>query len=204
MKIRSVIVGQFQHPSGFFGQMAGWIMAHRPSNRERNQWTVDLLEIHPQDKVLEIGCGPGLALSACLVKVREGFVVGFDHSQTMLAQARARNARAILEGRLDLRLGTVEELPPTNEKFNKIFSVNVVQFIHDKVAAFQALFARLAPRGLMAITYMPRNQNPTRANALQMASEVKRHMKKVDFVNIRVEELSLKPVPAVCVIGEHP
>lgn len=204
MNLQNVIVAQFQQPRGLLGQIAGWIMAHRPSNRDRNHWTVNLLHIQPQDHILEIGCGPGLALEACLARVVDGLVVGLDHSQTMLEQARARNAPAVWDGRLQLRLGSLGELSHTNELFDKIFSVNVVQFLDDKATAFNALYTRLRPRGILATTYMPRGQNPNRTKALSMADEVKPYMEQARFVRIRIEELLLKPVPAVCVIGEHP
>jgi hypothetical protein len=51
---------QFRRPTGLLGRLAGWIMANRPSNIERNRWTVDLLNVQPSDHVLEIGFGPGL------------------------------------------------------------------------------------------------------------------------------------------------
>ena len=41
-------------------------------NRERNRWTVDLLNIQSGDRIVEIGCGPGLALEGCLVRVGDG------------------------------------------------------------------------------------------------------------------------------------
>ncbi len=66
MSLRKTIVGQFKNPHGYLGRIAGWIMANRRSNRERNDWTVDLLNIRSRDRVIEIGCGPGLALAACL------------------------------------------------------------------------------------------------------------------------------------------
>ncbi len=66
MSLRKVVVEQFGKPHGFLGRMAGWIMAWRPSNRERNHWTVDLLNIQSGDRFIEIGCGPGIALEDCL------------------------------------------------------------------------------------------------------------------------------------------
>jgi len=57
----AAIVGQFAHPQGRAGRVAGWVMAHRPSNRQRNSWVVWLLDVQPTDRVLEIGFGPGLA-----------------------------------------------------------------------------------------------------------------------------------------------
>ena len=40
------------------------VMATRPSNLRRNEWTVRLLDIQPIDQVLAIGFGPGLAVRA--------------------------------------------------------------------------------------------------------------------------------------------
>lgn len=204
MDLQDHIAVQFQHPRGMLGRMAGWVMAHRPSNRDRNRWTVNLLNIQPQDNILEFGCGPGLGLQACLSRAADGYVIGLDHSQTMLDQARARNRSAVLDGRLHLRLGSLDELSCLPEQFDKIFSVNVIQFFDDKLTVFNTLHAHLKPNGIVATTYMPRGRNPSRAKALTLAEEVKQHMEHAGFVQIRTEELPLKPVPAVCIVGAHP
>jgi hypothetical protein len=56
------IYRQFERPHGALGALAGFVMSHRPSNKERNRWTVDLIAAERDARVLEIGCGPGLAL----------------------------------------------------------------------------------------------------------------------------------------------
>ncbi len=201
MKLPQTIAEQFERPRGLLGHITGWVMAHRASNRDRNRWTVDLLDIQPTDHVLELGCGPGLALQWCLDRAKDGRVVGLDHSETMLAQARARNRQAVRDQRLDLRLGSLNELAASSEHFDKIYSVNVVQFLDDLGAAFSVFHAKLRPGGLVATTYMPRGQNPDRAKAWKLAEEVTRHMEQAGFVRIRTEELPLQPVPAVCVLG---
>jgi ubiquinone/menaquinone biosynthesis C-methylase UbiE len=203
MSLRKAVVGQFKKPHGYLGWIAGWIMANRRSNRERNDWTVDLLNVQSGDRVIEIGCGPGLALEACLARAGDGLVVGLDHSQTMLDQARARNAEANREGRLELRLGSLEDLPAIGGSFDKACSANVVQFFPDRGAAFRRIYSVLKPKGVAATTYMPRGKNPSRADSLDMAEEVRRHMEVAGFANIRIEELPMDPAPAVCVIGEH-
>ena len=62
------------------GRLAGWIMAHRRSNIERNRWTVGLLDIQETDHVLELGFGPGLAIEQVACLATKGRVVGIDHS----------------------------------------------------------------------------------------------------------------------------
>ena len=201
MRIPDTIATQFEHHRGLLGHMTGWIMAHRTSNKDRNRWTVDLLDIQPTDHVLELGCGPGLALQSCLSHATEGLVVGLDHAETMLAQAAARNRHAIKDKRLELWLGSLRELSGSADQYDKIYSVNVVQFLEDLQAVFSVFHHHLKPGGMVATTYMPRGQNPSKAKAWQMADEVTRHMVRTGFTQIRTEELALKPIPAICVLG---
>ena len=58
VSLKSKIVAQFGQPSGPLGALAGRIMAARTSNRFRNEKTVELMNLHPDSRVLEIGCGP--------------------------------------------------------------------------------------------------------------------------------------------------
>ena len=204
MSLRSAIVGQFHRPRGWVGSLAGWVMQIRPSNRQRNAWTVDLIDVRPDDWVLEIGCGPGLALAACALRATRGHVVGLDHSATMIAQAGKRLARVGVLDRVDLVTAGSDALPGLTGPFDKIYSVNVVQFVPGAEGFFAAIFAALAPGGLAATTYMPRHKNPSRADALAMADRVRAAMETAGFTDIRVEELPLEPVPALCVLGTRP
>jgi len=204
MSLRATIVGQFRKPHGVLGGVAGWIMAHRPSNRARNLWTVDLLDIQPSDRVVDIGCGPGIALEASLAKISAGSALGLDHSATMIAQTGARNAAARDDGRLELRQATLDDAGLADQSFDKIWSANVVQFLPDQTAAFGKILAALKPGGVSATTYMPRNKNARRADAVAMAEKVAGHMQAAGFVDIRTEELVMDPVPAFCVLGARP
>ena len=100
--LRSRIVAQFGQPTGIVGRLVGLVMARRPSNRERNRRTIELLQIRDGDRVLEIGFGPGLAIEMAARLARSGKVVGVDHSDVMLRQASHRNRAAIAAGRVQL------------------------------------------------------------------------------------------------------
>ncbi|MSO89254.1 MAG: methyltransferase domain-containing protein [Rhodospirillaceae bacterium] len=201
MSLRDAIFGQFKKPEGWLGRIAGWIMATRPSNRRRNLWTVELLRIEPGDRVLEIGCGPGLALKASAERATSGLVVGLDHSRIMLTQAWRRNRRAIEDRRVQLKLGGVEQLPMADRVFDKVFAVNVVQFLPDKEAALRAIGEVMAPGATGAITYQPRNRNPTRADTMRVGEEIKAAMAVAGFEMIRSEELFMRPAPVICVLA---
>ena len=159
MTLRSHIFGQFKQPRGPLGCLAGWIMAHRRSNRERNAWTISLLDIQPDDKILEIGCGPGIGLEICAKHLEGGQVVGLDHSRTMLNQARRRNAPQIEAGLIELYLGDLRDLDALSGPFDKIYSANVAQFFPNKTEAFRALFNVTAQKGTVGSTHWLRSRS---------------------------------------------
>jgi trans-aconitate methyltransferase len=201
MSLRQNIVSQFKQPRGTLGHLAGLIMANRPSNIERNQWTLDLLSLKASDRLLEIGFGPGLAIEQACRVITDGFIVGIDHSEVMLTQARKRNAAAISNSLVELYLGSLENLPHYEQPFTKICSANVVQFWKDPVADFSRLRTMLAPSGVIASTYMPRNKNASHADARNKASNIVANLKAAGFSNITVEEKPMKPVSAISVLA---
>ena len=119
---------QFGRPTGLPGRMAGRVMAHRSSNRRRNAWVVSLLDVQRDDRVLEIGFGPGVAIRELARLAADGHVYGLDHSEVMVRQAARRNAEGVRRGQVELRLGTVERLPAFDVPFDKILAVNVNVF----------------------------------------------------------------------------
>lgn len=201
MSLRDAIVSQFERPRGILGRVVGWILAGRGTNLQRNRWTVGLLAPAKGDKVLEVGCGPGVALELCL-KTEGVSAVGVDHSALMISQAGKRNARAVKAGRLVLVEGTADSVRVDLGPFDKMFSINVIQFV-DQAAFVARAKTLLKPQGVLATSYQPRHANATRADALKVAERLSGLMTAVRFTAIRTEELTLKPVPAVCVLGRR-
>jgi ubiquinone/menaquinone biosynthesis C-methylase UbiE len=97
MTIEAAIVSQFAKPTGILGRLV------RSSSRIAARTSgVDLLELSPRDQVLEMACGPGVALAACLKRLEEGTAVGVDHSDVMISHDHRRNACAVEMKRLRL------------------------------------------------------------------------------------------------------
>jgi ubiquinone/menaquinone biosynthesis C-methylase UbiE len=200
--IVTAIVDQFGHPRGAAGNVAGWVMARRPSNRQRNSWVASLLDVQPTDRVLEIGFGPGLAIAELSRRVgASGHVYGIDHSEVMLRQATRRNAAAIQAGRVTLRLGTVEQLPPAlGRPFDAIVAVNSLGFWTAPVERLDDLRRRLMPGGRIAIASQPRCPGATRNTSLNAAREITDLLQAAGFTQTRTEILDLDP-PVVCVLA---
>jgi SAM-dependent methyltransferase len=203
-KTMRAVVGQFHRPRGFGGHAAGWVMAKRGSNRTRNIWAVGLLDVQPDDRVLEIGFGPGVAVREMARRATVGLVVGVDHSEVMVRQARKRNAAAVRDGRVDLRLGSAEHLPAFDEPFDKILAVNSLMFWDDPVERLEELRGLLRPGGRLAIAFQPRGPGSTDEMAARAGEDIAKQFGAAGFTDVRVETLDLQPTNVVCVLGVRP
>lgn len=207
MSLRSHVVRQFARPEGPAGRVAGWVMAHRPSNRARNLWTVDLLQLQPGHRVLEIGYGPGIAVQHAARFVTAGQIVGVDHSPLMRDQATARNREAVHEGRVRLLVGSIQDLPEDLlddvGPLDAIFSVNVAMFWSDPAEVLRRLHGILNPGGIVATTHQPRHRGARSGDAAAMADRLVAWTTAAGFTEVRSECLDLRPVPAVCVLGHR-
>jgi ubiquinone/menaquinone biosynthesis C-methylase UbiE len=183
--------------------MAGWIMAHRSSNRRRNAWAVSLLELQRDDRVLEIGFGPGVAIQELSRIATDGYVCGLDHSEVMLRQAERRNAAGVQRGRVDLRLGPVENLPAFEAPFDKILAVNAMQFWKKPVDQFRELRRVLRTGGRIAIAFQPRGPGASDEAAAARGQEIAAALRGAGFSEVRLETLKLKPA-VVCALGVNP
>jgi SAM-dependent methyltransferase len=79
-------------------------------------------------RVLEIGCGPGVAARLVAERVAPGgAVLGIDRSSTAIAQARRGSANEREAGCLTFRRALVEELQlgPDEERFDLAFAMRV-------------------------------------------------------------------------------
>lgn len=69
---------------------AAWILLPLGTRRMRGR-AIDLLDLHPGQTVVDLGCGTGVNLSALAHAVGDtGRVIGVDLSSKMLAQSRRR------------------------------------------------------------------------------------------------------------------
>ena len=199
--IRRFLRAQFGRPTGLWGNIAGKIMARAPSNQERIHWTLALLDIQPEDRILEIGFGPGVAIELASKMASAGFIAGVDHSEVMVGQASRRNARAIRDGKVMLQLGSVSNLPKFNESFDKIFTINSMHFWPQPVECLKALGKLLRPGGRIAVTIQPRSRSATAATTKEIGEEVLMNLTRAGFSQCQLEIRPLKPVSVACAIG---
>jgi SAM-dependent methyltransferase len=194
---------QFGRPTGLPGLLAGSIMAHRASNRRRSAWAVSLLDVQGDDRVLEIGFGPGVAIKELSARAPDGYVCGIDHSAVMVRQATRRNAEAVRRGQVELRLGPVDELPDFGAPFDKVLAVNVTLFWDRPVELLRNLRRVLRMGGRIALAFQPRGPGATEETATTTGMELLAALRDAGFSQVRLETLKLKPA-VVCALGVNP
>jgi len=148
---RTILMQMFGRPRGVPGRLGGIIMAR--TNADCGAWVTELLEIGPCDSVLEVGFGPGVIIQR--LAQLAGRTSGIDPSQEMVAQARARNAIAIKDGRVDLRRGSVEHLPFDDNAFDKALAINSMQVWPDSAAGLREMRRVMKPGGRVALGFTP-------------------------------------------------
>jgi trans-aconitate methyltransferase len=202
MSIKARMIDQFRQPRGPFGVLAGRFMARRSSNQQRSAWTVDLLDLQPGDRVLELGYGPGIGIEAVMRRLQSGVLVGVDHSEAMRKMALERVRDLDGQVRPVLRIGDAQALPDDIGTFDKIFSCNVWLFWQDPVAVFKQLRPHVAADGTLAVTHLPRGRQATRDTSLSAGATITAQLDEAGYGEMRQEVLELDPVPAVCVLAK--
>jgi ubiquinone/menaquinone biosynthesis C-methylase UbiE len=84
---------------------------------------VQMLALRPSDRVLEVGCGPGVAAAMVAEQLDTGHLVAIDRSATAIARAEGRSPGGTTFLRTDLA-----GLRGYDAAFDQAFAVNVNVF----------------------------------------------------------------------------
>ena len=95
---------------------------------DRNAWAVDLVDPQPGDRVLEVGCGPGVAAALVCDRLVDGWLTAIDRSATAVERARGRLALHLAAGRAVLEQTDLAHLVAPPDAFDTAFAVNVNAF----------------------------------------------------------------------------
>jgi ubiquinone/menaquinone biosynthesis C-methylase UbiE len=205
--IARFFAGQFRKPGRLFGRLIGTFMAQ--GNEYEAGWTVSLLNIQPDEHILEIGFGPGVAIQYASHKAVNGLVAGIDFSATMVQVASKRNAAALKAGRVDLRHSEVSSLPFLDEMFDKTYTIHCIYFWTKPLDDLREVRRVLKAGGWLAVTILPTDQwantrrvPPPDIFTLYTGDEVAQLLLKAGFRDVRVEMCPHPDkFPGACVLG---
>jgi ubiquinone/menaquinone biosynthesis C-methylase UbiE len=147
------IAEQGRKPSGLLGQIVARVMARETANE--NDFALDLLQLQPEDDVLEIGCGHGETLAKCANVVSRGSLYGIDFSPVMHGHARRRHRRLVAEKRIEFHLGSSDRLPFDDQSFDKVFAVHTIYFWKTPLDHLAEARRVLKPGGRFVLGFRP-------------------------------------------------
>ncbi len=149
---------------------------------ERHVVAVEALDVQPDQRVLEVGCGHGVAASLVCERLGGGRLTGIDRSATMVAAARARNAEHVSAGRATFEVARFEDADLPAGAFDRIFAINVALFTRQPALMLPRAARLLAPHGTLALFW----QSPGWDPAFDAAAFVEDLAATVDAHGLRV------------------
>jgi ubiquinone/menaquinone biosynthesis C-methylase UbiE len=112
---------------------------------DRLRAIVDELGIRPTDRVLEIGCGHGVAATMVCERLEAGTLTAIDRSAKMIEAARRRNAVHVETGKAEFLVAELEDVDLGDRRFDVVFAARVALFHREPKRAHALVEPWLAP-----------------------------------------------------------
>lgn len=122
---------------------------------ERLRRIVEKLDLRPDARVLEIGCGHGVAATFVCERLDGGRLTAIDRSPKMIEAAARRNAVHVEAGVAEFLVSTLEEVDLGERRFDVILAVRVGLFHREPERARRLAERWLAPGGTLRAVFDP-------------------------------------------------
>ena len=140
---------QCKRPRGFLGRFVLWNMNARHSRV--TDWGLSHVTLRSNDVVLDVGCGGGRTVAKLAAIAPQGKVYGVDYSAESVAMARKVNRRAIETGRVEIREGSVSQLPFSDGMFDVVTAVETHFWWPDLPNDMREVFRVVKPGGTVVV-----------------------------------------------------
>jgi len=152
---------------------------------ERVLWAVETLGAAPADRVLEIGCGHGIAVSLLSERLTKGFAYGIDRSESMARAAAKRNRAAVEAGRVRIAAAELTAGEHLRETFDRVFAINVDLFRERPEEEANAVRRLLTPEGALYLYMQPPVAGKARIVAARWSEALERLGFRIEAVAYR-------------------
>jgi len=136
------------------------------SHSKLTDWGQGHVSIGKGDAILDIGCGGGRTVSKLAAIATEGEVYGIDYSEESVAASKRTNAGGIDAGRVEIRQGSVSQLPFSDGFFDLVTGVETHFFWPDLPGDVREVFRVLKPGGTLVLIAEVYGGSKTKAGQL--------------------------------------
>ena len=120
----------------------------------RIRWAVELLRPRPDERLIEIGGGPGVSALLVCERLTTGCLLEVERSETALQRTTARCRDHLDAGRLELRHCALVDLVVSGASFDTAFSIDVNLFWTTRAERELAVLrGALVPGGRLSVLY---------------------------------------------------
>ena len=212
MANRPALVSQCQKPSGLLGRFTLWRM--NASHSKLTDWGLAHISVEKHYTILDVGCGGGRTVSKLATMATQGKVYGVDYSEESVAATKQINAQSMESGSVEVRLGSVSQLPFPDGMFDLITAVETHFWWPNLSADMREIFRVLKPGGtLILIAEIYKGANTTVSKfgekfakqsgmTLLSANEHRELFANAGYSDIQVTEERKKTW--ICAIGRKP
>ena len=120
------------------------------------QQAMTLMDLQPGDRILELGCGDGWACRRLAGRIPEGLIIGLDHSDDRIRDARAKSTS--FENILYL-WSAAEQIPWQEDFFTSVLCVDSICYFQDLDKVFREVYRVLVPGGTFWIVDQTRRED---------------------------------------------
>ena len=120
--------------------LKAWLYSLFKGTPKSNDALIDSLGLGPDDRVLDIGCGPGASLEAAVAAGVE-VVCGVDPSPSMVKRASKRAPAAVVKE------GSAEKLDFDDRAFTAVWSISAFHHWADRVRGIEEMMRVIEPGG---------------------------------------------------------
>ncbi len=121
------------------------------SHSELTDWGLKQISIESHYTILDVGCGGGRTVSKLAGIATRGKVYGMDFSEESVAATKRTNAQWIDLGRVEIRHGSVSQLPFANGIFDLVTAVETHFWWADLPGDMREVLRVLKPGGTLIV-----------------------------------------------------
>ena len=140
---------QCSKPAGLLGRFTLWRM--NASHSKLTDWGLSHISVEKHDTILDVGCGGGRTISKLAAMATQGKVYGVDYSDESVAATKRTNARRIEMGRVEVRHGSVSQLPFPTAMFALVTAVETHLWWPNLPADMREIFRVVKPGGTLIL-----------------------------------------------------